>query len=80
MDGLPEFCQKVKPIVGSALCNWGPQSNNFTHNFVTKSKFFVQTTIDNLRIPLENMRGHAAPNNFNNITMLKIGCVVDKLQ
>ena len=80
VNGLLEYCQKTKAIVGSALPYWDPESNNFIYNLVTKSKFFENTTLDNIRNSLENMRGHALLNNVTKISMPKIGCGLDKLQ
>ena len=80
VNGLQEFCRRYKTTVGSALPYWDPESNNFTYNLVTKSKFFEKPTLDNLPISLENVRGHALLNNMNTISMPKVGCGLDKLQ
>ena len=80
VDGLQQYCQKNKATVGSALPYWDPDSNSFISNLVTKSKFFEKPTLDNLRISLENMRGHALLNNITRISMAKVGCGPDKLQ
>ena len=52
MNGLQKHCRKAKPIVGSALLYWDPESDNFIYNLETKSKFFDKPTLDNLRISL----------------------------
>ena len=44
-----------------------PESNFFIYNLKTKSKFYEKPTLDNLRISLKNIRGHAL---FNNITKI----------
>ena len=80
VHGLQETCRKTKPFVGSIIPYWDPESNNFIYNPVTKSSFFEKPTLDNLRISLENMRGHALLNNITKITMPKIGYRIDKLQ
>ena len=80
VNGLQEQCRRAKATVGSALPYWDPDSNNFIYNLVTKSKFFEKPTLDNLRISLENMRGHALLNNITTISMPRIGCGLDKLQ
>ena len=80
VNGRQDFCRRAKTTVGSALPYWDPESNNFIYNLVTKSKFFEKPTLDNLRISLENMRGHALLNNVTKISMPKIGCGLDKLQ
>ena len=66
------LCQKTKPTVGSIIPYWDPESNNFIYNLVTKSTFFEKPRLDNLRIPLENMRGHALLNNITKNSMPKI--------
>ena len=80
VDGLREYCQRAKTTRGSALRYWDRESNNFIYNLVTKSKFFEKPTLDNLRISLENIRGHALLNNITKISMPKIACGLDKLQ
>ena len=80
VNGLQEFWLKTKPTVGSIIPYWDPESNNFIYNLVTKSKFFEKPKLDNLRISLKNMRGHALLNNITKISMAKIGCELDKLQ
>ena len=80
VNGHQEHCEKTKPIVGSALPYWYPESNNFIYNLVTKSVFSEKPTLENLRISLENMRGHALVNNITKISMPKIGCGLDKFQ
>ena len=80
VNGIQEYCQKAKAIVGSAVPYWDPESNNFFYNLVTKSKFFEKPTLDTLRISLENVRGHALLNNLTKIKMAEIGCDLDKLQ
>ena len=80
VNGLHEHCRRAKAIVGSALPYWNPESFNFMYNLITKSKFPEKPTLDNLRISLENMRGHALLNNVTKILMPKIGCGLDKLQ
>ena len=79
VNGLPEYCRKTTPTVGSIILYWDPESNNFIYNLVTKSKFYEKPTLDNLRISLENMRGHALLNNITTISIPKIGCGLDKL-
>ena len=79
VNGLQEFFRKSKPTVGSIIPYWDPESNNFIYNPVTKSKFFEKPKLDNLRISLENMRGHALLNNITKISMPKIGCGLDNL-
>ena len=80
MNGLQKFRRRAKTTVGSALPYWDAESNNFIYNLVTKSKFFKRPTLDNLRISLENLRGHALLNNISKVSMPKIGCELDKLQ
>ena len=80
VNGLQEYCQRDKTTGGSALPCWDPESNNFIYNASTKSKFFEKPTLDNLRISLEDMRGHALLNSITNISMPKIGCGLDKFQ
>ena len=80
VNGLQEFCRRAKSTVGSALLSWDPESNNFIYNLGTKSNFFEEPTLDNIRISLKNMRGHALLNNFTKSSMPKIGCGLDKLQ
>ena len=80
VNGLQGYCRKVKTIIVSSLSYWDPESNNFIFNLVTKTKFFEQPTLDNLRISLENMSRHALLNNITKITMPKNGCRSDKLQ
>ena len=80
VNGPQEYCRKTKPTVGSIIPYWDPESNNFIYNLVTKPKFFEKPTLDNLRISLENMRGHALLKNITKISMPKIGCGLDKLQ
>ena len=80
VNGLQEYCRKTKPTVGSIIPYLDPESNNFIYNLVTKSKFFEKPTLDNLKISLEEMRGHALLNNITKISMPNIGCGLDKLQ
>ena len=80
VHGLPEYCRKTKPTVGSIIPYWDPESNIFIYNLVTKSKFIQKSRLDNLQISLENMRGHALLDNITTILMPKIGCGIDKLQ
>ena len=80
VNGLQEFCRRAKTTVGSALPYWDPESNNFIYNLVTNLKFFEKPTLDNLRMSLEDMRGHALLNNITKTSMPKIGCGLDKLQ
>ena len=80
VHGLREYCRKTKPIVGSIIPFWDPESNIFIYNLVTKSKLYEKPTVDNLRISLKNMRGHALLNNITTISMPKIGCGLSKLQ
>ena len=80
VHGLQEYCRKTKPILGSIISYWDPESNNFIYNLVTKSKFFGKPTLDNLRMSLDDMRGHALLNNITKKSMPKIGCGLDKLQ
>ena len=80
VNGLQKYCGRAKTTVGSALPYWHPESNNFINNLVTKSEFFEKPTLDNLRISLENMRGHALLNNITKILLPKIGCGLDILQ
>ena len=80
VNGLQEYCRKTKPIVGSIIPYWDPESNNFIYNLVTKSKFFEKPTLDSLRMSLEDMRRHALLNNITKSSMPKIGCGLDKLQ
>ena len=80
VNGLQEYCRKIKQSVGSIIPYWDAESNNFIYNLVTKSKFFEKPTLDNLRMSLETMRGHALLNNITKISMPKIGCGLDKLQ
>ena len=80
VHGLQDYCQKTKLIVGSFIPYWDPESNKFIYNLVTKSKFYEKPTLDNLRTPLETMRGHVLLNNITKISMPKIGCGLDKLQ
>ena len=80
VNGLQEYCRKTKAIVGSALPCWNPKSNDFIYNLVTRSRFFEKPILDNLQISLENMRVIALLNNITKISMLKVGCGLDKLQ
>ena len=80
VNGLQKICRRAKTTVGSALPYWDPESNNFIYNLVTKSKFFEKPKLDNIRLSLANMRGHALPNNITKISMPKSGCGLDKLQ
>ena len=77
-NGLLEFCRRAKTTISSTLPYWDRESNNFIYNLVTKSKFFGKPTLENLRISLENMRGHALPNTVTKISMPK--CGLNKLQ
>ena len=79
ISGLQEYCYKSKAFVGSVIPFWDNDANRFIYNLVTKNKFFEKPTLENLRISLENMRGHALLNNVQIITMPKIGCGLDKL-
>ena len=79
INGLQEYCYKSKAFVGSVIPFWDNDANRFIYNLVTKNKFFEKPTLDNLRISLENLRGHALLNNVQIITMPKIGCGLDKL-
>ena len=79
INGLQEYCYKSKAFVGSVIPFWDNDANKFIYNLVTKNKFFGKPTLENLRISLENMRGHALLNNVQIITMPKIGCGLDKL-
>ena len=80
VNGLKEYYRGAKTTIVSALLYWDPKSNNFINNLVTTSKFFEKPTLDNLRISLEKMRGHALLNNVTKFSMPKIGCGLDKLQ
>ena len=80
MNGLQEICRRAKATVGSALPYWDPESNNLISNLVTKSKFYEKPTLDNFRVSLEKMKGHALLNNITKISMLKIGYGLDKVQ
>ena len=80
VNGLQEYCRKSKATVGSALPYWDQESNNFIYNLVSKSKIFGKTTLHNLRISLENVRGHALLNNISKISMPKIKCGLDNFQ
>ena len=80
VNGFQEYYRKNKAIVVEAIPYWNPESSIFIYNLVTKSKFFEKPTLDNLQISLENMRGHAVPNNVTKITRPKLGCGLDKLQ
>ena len=79
ISGLQEYCYKSKAFVGSVIPFWDNDANRFIYNLVTKNKFFEKPTLENLRISLENMRGHALLNNVQIITKPKIGCGLDKL-
>ena len=80
VNGLHEFCRRAKTTVGSALPYWDPESSNFIYNLVTKSKFFEKPTLNNLRVSLENIRGHALLNSITKTSMPNIGCGLNKLQ
>ena len=79
LHGFEEYCQKTKPIVGSIIPYWDPESNIFIYNLVTKSNFFEKPTLDNLRMSLEDMRGHVLLNNITKLTIPEIGCGLDEL-
>ena len=79
-NGPQDFCRKNKAIVGSTFAYRDPKSNKFMYNLKTKSKLFEKTTLDNLRLSLENMRGYDLLNNITKISMTKIGCGLDKFQ
>ena len=38
VNGLQEYCHKIKPTVDSIIPYWDRESNNFIYNLVTKSK------------------------------------------
>ena len=80
VNGLGEYCQRAETIEGSTLSYWNPESNNFIYKLVSKPKFYEKPTLDNLRIAIENMRGHALLNNVSRITLPETGCELDKLQ
>ena len=80
VNGLQDYCRRAKPTIGSAPPYWHPESNNFIYNLVTKSNFFEKPALDNLRISLEIMRGHALFKNITKISTPKIGYGLDKLQ
>ena len=65
--------------MGSVIPFWDNDADRFVYNLVTKNKFFEKPTLENLRISLENMGGHALLNNVQIITMPKIGCGLDRL-
>ena len=79
VNGLQEYCRRAKTIIGSALPFWYSESNNFTYYPVTKSEFFEKPILNNLRVSLETIRGHALLNNITKTSMPKIGCGLDKL-
>ena len=79
INGLQDYCYKSNVFVGLVIPFWDNDAKSFIYNLVTKNKFIENPTLDNFRISLENMRGHALRNNVHIITMSKIGCGLDKL-